>query len=142
MQHVQSYVSYLLVQVMKAHRQYAEVMLNKLGLHAGQEMILFQLWDEDGIPQSQIAECMCVELPTVTKMVQRMEASGLVERRQDPDDARVSRVFLTEHSRKIGERVLEVWAQLEEQTLAGLTDAERMLLRRLLLQIGGNLSRS
>jgi MarR family transcriptional regulator, organic hydroperoxide resistance regulator len=141
MQQVQTYVSYLLVQVMKAHRHYAEVALNELGLHAGQEMILFQLWDADGIAQSQIAECMCVELPTVTKMVQRMEAAGLVERRQDLEDARISRVFLTGQGRSLRESVAEVWRRLEEQTVAGLTDTERMLLRRLLLQIGENLAR-
>jgi MarR family transcriptional regulator, organic hydroperoxide resistance regulator len=142
MQQIQEYVSFLLVQVMKAHRHCAEIGLNELGLHAGQEMILFNLWDENGSTQSEIAECLCVELPTVTKMVQRMEAAGLVERRQDPDDARVSRVYLTPQSRELQEKVLAVWTRLEEKTLAGMTDTERMLLRRLLLQLWDNLSDS
>jgi len=96
MQEIQNYVGYLLVQLMKAHRNYAESALTQLGAHVGQEMILFHLWEEDGITQSQIAEYLCVKPPTVTKMVQRMEASGLVERQHDPEDAHASRAYLSE----------------------------------------------
>ena len=140
MHQIEPSISYLLVQIMKAHRSYAESLLVEKGLHTGQEMILLQLADEEGITQSQIADCQCVEPPTVTKMVQRMEAAGLVERRQDNEDARVSRVFLTSHSRALTEPILEAWAQLEERTLAGLTRTERMILAQLLEQVRANLS--
>jgi len=98
---IQDYIGFQLLQVHKAHRQRAEASLNKLGIHTGQEMILFQLWIEEGIPQSQLAASMEVEPPTATKMLQRMERAGLIERRPDPEDARVSRVYLTERGRAL-----------------------------------------
>jgi DNA-binding MarR family transcriptional regulator len=76
----------------------------------------------------------------MTKMVQRMEHAGLVVRRPDPEDARISRVYLTEQGRSLEQPVLRAWTQLEERTLAGLTQVEQMLLRRMLLQIDMNLS--
>src|SRR6266568_6916384 len=137
---IQDYIGFQLLQVHKAHRSRADAALNKLGLHTGQEMLLLQLWIEEGIPQSQLAACMEVEPPTATKMLQRMERAGLIERRPDPEDARVSLVYLTERGRALEQPVLEVWKQLEAQTVAGLSATEQALLRRLLMQVAANLS--
>lgn len=46
-------VGYLLVQVCKSHRSSIGAALAALGLHPGQEMILMQLWSQDGLIQSQ-----------------------------------------------------------------------------------------
>ena len=73
-------------------------------------------------------------------MLQRMERAGLIERRPDPEDARVSLVYLTERGRALEQPVLEVWKQLEAQTVAGLSATEQALLRRLLMQVSANLS--
>jgi DNA-binding MarR family transcriptional regulator len=137
---IRDYIGFQVLQVHKAHRSRADAAFNKLGIHTGQEMILLQLWLEEGIPQSQLAASMEVEPPTATKMLQRMERAGLIERRQDPGDARISRVYLTEHGRALELPVLEVWKQLEAQTVAGLSLTEQALLHRLLMQILTNLS--
>ncbi|NWF67941.1 MAG: MarR family transcriptional regulator [Chloroflexi bacterium] len=134
-------IGYVLVQVMKAHRYRAENALNQLGLHTGQEMILFQLWEQEGLAQSQLVENLCVEPPTVTKMLQRLEKAGLVERRQDSEDGRISRVYLTTAGRALEAPVRQIWATLERDLAAGLSETEKMLLRRLLMQLQGNLQR-
>src|SRR5207249_5177467 len=130
----QDYIAFQLLQVHKAHRQRAEAALSKLGVHTGQEMILLQLWLEEGIPQSQLTASMEVEPPTATKMLQRMERARLIERRPDPEDARVSRVYLTEPCRELEQPVLAVWKQLEDQTIAVLSSIEPALLPRLIFQ--------
>ncbi len=140
MRQIQDYIGFQLLQVHKAHRQRAEAGLNKLGIHTGQEMILLQLWIEEGIPQSQLAASMEVEPPTATKMLQRMERVGLIERRPDPEDARVSCVYLTARGRALEQPVLDVWKQLEAQTVTGLSLTEQTLLHRLLMQVLTNLS--
>jgi DNA-binding MarR family transcriptional regulator len=137
---IQDYIGFQMLQVHKEHRQLAEAALNKLGVHTGQEMILLQLWIEEGIPQSQLAASMGVEPPTATKMLQRMERAGLIERKPDPTDARVSRVYLTERGRALEQPVLNVWKQLEAQTVVGLSLTEQALLHRLLMQVLTNLS--
>ena len=140
MKQIESLIGYELFQLCKAHRNRAEELLNEHGLHAGQEMTLFQLWEEEGQTQTQLAERMCVEAPTASKMLQRMETAGLLVRRADTEDARVSRVYLTDHSRSLEKPVREAWNRLEEETLGGLTEAEQALLRRLLIQMRNNLS--
>lgn len=140
MRQIQDYIGFQVLQIHKAHRRLAEAALHKLGVHTGQELILLQLWIEEGIPQSQLAACMEVEPPTATKMLQRMESAGLIVRKQDPEDARVSRVYLTVRGRALEQPVLDVWKQLEAQTVTGLSLTEQALLHRLLLQVSTNLS--
>ncbi|GER84462.1 MAG: MarR family transcriptional regulator [Thermogemmatispora sp.] len=137
---IQDYIGFQLLQIHRAHRARAEAALQKLGLHTGQEMLLFQLWKEEGMTPSQLAACLGVEPPTATKMLQRLERAGLIERRTDPEDARIVRIYLTERGRALERPVLEVWQHLEARTVANLSPTEQALLRRLLMQVSANLS--
>jgi len=139
MRQIEETIGLLIGRISRAHRNRALAALSSLGLHPVQELILLQLWEEEGITQSQIAERLGIEAPTVTKILQRLERNGFVKRCQDEDDARISRVYLTPTSRGLEEPVVDIWHSLEERTLDGLTDTERMLLRRLLLHIKDNL---
>ncbi|HET7090814.1 MAG TPA: MarR family transcriptional regulator [Anaerolineae bacterium] len=135
------YIGYRILQIHRAHRSRAEAALNQLGLHTGQEMLLFHLWNEEGLTQSQLVDQLCVEPPTVTKTLQRLEQAGLVERRQDAEDARVSRVYLTPKGRALKAQVKKIWENLEALTVQGLSEVEKALMRRLLDQINNNLAR-
>lgn len=131
--------SYLLAHTAKAHRSYANELLEAVGLHVGQEMILLCLWGEDGLTQSQLAERLAVKLPTVSRMLSRMEKAALIERCADSQDNRVSRVYLTEKGRDMETAVACAWGHLEACTVANLTVDEQILLRRLLRQVHNNL---
>jgi len=134
------YIGYRILQIHRAHRNRAEAAFNELGLHTGQEMVLFQLWEKEGLTQSHLGDILCVGAATVTKSLQRLEQAGLVERRQDVEDARVSRVYLTRRGRALETPVRKIWDQLETLTLQGLTDVEKALLRRILVQMNANLT--
>jgi DNA-binding MarR family transcriptional regulator len=88
---------------------------------------------------TELARRLQVQPATITKMLQRMEKAGFVERRPDPDDQRVSRVYLTGEGRAVRAGVQQVWHQLEEEAFAGFTPDERLLLRRFFVQIRENL---
>lgn len=137
---LESYVGYRMVLALKAHRRLAEAAFSKVGLYPGQEMILFELWNEEGLTQSQLVEKVCVEPPTVTKTLQRLEKVGMVERRQDAEDARVSRVYLTPKGCALRNQVQSMWDDLEAQTVKGLSEVEKVLMLRLLDQIYKNLN--
>ena len=140
MSEIHESVGYLLAQLCKSHRYQADVGLNAIGLHVGQEMILARLREEDGLSQSQLAGALCVEPPTVTKMLTRMERGGLVERRADAADARVSRVYLTDTSRNLHTHVNAAWGSLETNMLRGFDPDEQLVLRNLLQRLLANLA--
>lgn len=132
--------SFVLLQVAKAHRGLVAQGLSGLGLHVGQELVLAQLWREDGLRQSELAERLAVEPPTVTKVVRGLERAGLVARQRDAEDARAVRVGLTPQGRALRQPVEEVWLAAERATLRRLDPSERDLLRRSLRLILADLA--
>ena len=133
-------VGYMLAHVCKHHRQRAEELLNEIGLHTGQEMLLCGLWEKEGITQTELADHLMIQPATVTNMLQRLEREGFVERRPDIEDQRISRVYTTAKGRDIEEGLQEKWSQLEQESFGGFSVEERVLLRRLLLQAYQNLT--
>jgi DNA-binding MarR family transcriptional regulator len=103
--------------------------------------MLRALWKQEGLTHGELATSLHVQPATVTKMVKRMEKAGFVERRPDPDDQRVSRVYLTDAGRAVQTEVEQVWRTLENETFDGFTLEERVLLRRFLRQMRENLLR-
>ena len=130
---------YTLAKVCRAHRGNVGELLAEVGLHVGQEMVLIELWERDGLRGGELAIRLGIEPPTVTKMLRRLENCGLVERRQDPADARSFRVFLTGEGRSLEEPVCRCWDQAEEQTLAGFNSVERRIFHELLTKVRANL---
>lgn len=108
--------------------------LSGLGLRTGQNQILRQLWRQDVRRLSELVERLNVSSPTLTRALNRMQRDGLLERRRDPEDARSSRVYLSGEGRALRGPVERLWAEIEEQTMSGLSDEEQLSLRRLLLR--------
>jgi DNA-binding MarR family transcriptional regulator len=133
-------VSFLLGYICKANHNAAEKALADVGLHAGQERFLSSLLEEEGLTQVELAQKMCVQPPTVNKMLARLESAGLVKRQLDPEDNRFSRVYLTDKSRALQEQVRQAFSNLEEHVVANLSIEERVLLKRLLMQVYENLT--
>ena len=134
-------VDYLLAQICRLHHSRAHTLLEEIGLYRGQPHVLRVLWEEEGCTHSELAARLHVQPATITRMIQRMERAGFVERRSDPEDQRVSRVYLTEAGRAVQEDVQQIWHTLEEETFAGLSPGERVLLRRFFVQLRENLMR-
>lgn len=137
---IKEMLGYMMVQICRAHRNRAQELLSELGLYTGQEILLMHLWERDGLTQSELAEMLCVQHATLTKSIDRMSQAGLIERRPDPDDGRVSRVVLRPAGHAMRESVEAVWQQVESESFAGLTTEERILLRRLLMQVNRNIN--
>lgn len=122
---------YALIKVVKTSRNRLAAEMVPLGLHPGQELLLNQLWKQDGLTQGELIARLGVEPPTVTKTLQRLERAGLVHRTPHPERPRVSRVHLTEAGKALREPVENLWNRLEEELLHGFTADERALLTRL-----------
>jgi DNA-binding MarR family transcriptional regulator len=110
------------------------------GLHPGQEPVMFALWRKDGQVQKELAEVLQLAPATVTVTLRRLEKAGFVERRRDPVDQRVSRVYLTARSNALRDQVEACIRATNEESLADFTPEEIDLLRRFLIRVTNNLS--
>lgn len=129
----------IFLQIIRLHYYRAYTLLDKVNMYPGQPAMLFALQKEDGQSQTDLAEKLNVKPATVTVMLSRMEKSEMIERRQDPKDQRISRVYLTQRGRDMCRELEEIKATIESECLANFTEEELILLRRLLMQVRDNL---
>lgn len=106
----------------------------RLGLTRAQCRILGYLARNEGINQAGLAELLEIRPMTLVRQIDRMEDTGWIERRSDPDDRRARRLFLTEKGSRVLSRIWDVSSETRDEALARLspTDADRLidLLRR------------
>ena len=99
---------------------------------------LLQVLEPGGeMPMSALAERVYCDASNVTGMVDRLEARGLLERRDDPRDRRVKRIALTDEGVAVRERVLERLYDPPE-AIARLSRADQRALRDLLRRAVGS----
>jgi DNA-binding MarR family transcriptional regulator len=106
------------------HRAHAAAKLAELGLHPGHETILLQLDACGPLTQRQLAVGADCEPPSITVMVRKLEAAGLVSRAPAAHDARAVVVRLTPEGRGTVSRLKELWRDLADETVAGLVDTK------------------
>ena len=89
-----------------------------------QGKILDALWQEDGLPARTLAERTGLAGSTLTSMLDRMEAAGLVARQRSTEDRRVVRVFLTGQARDLQADYEAVSARMTDIYFQGFTPRE------------------
>ena len=83
-------------------------LLSAHGLTYPQYLVLLVLWEKDAQPVNDIAKRLLLETNTVTPLLKRMEADGVVTRTQGIKDARQTIVKLTAKGRGLQEKLLDV----------------------------------
>lgn len=78
--------------------------LQGLGLTYPQYVVLLVLWDGDDIPLKALGARLMLDSGTLTPLVKRLEARGLLERVRDPEDERRTRIRLTVEGRDLRAR--------------------------------------
>jgi DNA-binding MarR family transcriptional regulator len=133
-------IGYLLADSARMLRREFDSRVRELGMTGPQARLLLNLEVSEGENQGFYAERLDVEPISLTRMIDRMEESGLLERRRDPSDRRAWRVHLTPRARAVIEQVRSHAGPLQEMLLAGLDPAERVALARSLETVRANLS--
>lgn len=125
----------LMRRILKLHRHIVDLLISKYEVLPGQPPILLRLLKEDGMVQKEIAEEIYVKPATLTVTIDRLEKAGHVIRKPDPQDQRVSRVFLTEKGRTAALAVKEVMRELELKSFEQFSPEEKEVFRAMLQQI-------
>jgi len=125
-------VAYLLAKTTVMHKNSLQKAANSVGLHSGQVFVMMELWKTDGQRQIDLAARVGLSAPTVNKILGGLLGSDFVTRARYEDDARSTRIFLTQKGVQVREALEQAWEELEEQTLAPLTDTEALMLKQLL----------
>jgi DNA-binding MarR family transcriptional regulator len=133
---IEESLGYLVNRAARVMAQQLAEELRPAGVAIGQWAVLLFLWAQDGMSQAELARVVAIEPPTVARTVDRMVRDGLVERRPDPKDGRITRILLTERGRSLRDQLVPRADEVNQRNLARLRPSERRGLSRLLTRIG------
>ncbi|MVW55499.1 MarR family transcriptional regulator [Sphingomonas sp. MAH-6] len=101
-------------------------LLDELGITYPQYLVLLALWEQDGQTIGAIAERLALESSTITPLVKRLEAGGLLTRERNPADERQVFVRLTDKGREMQERSTCLAERLLERSGLTVPDLQRL----------------
>ncbi|MCB6201793.1 MarR family winged helix-turn-helix transcriptional regulator [Extibacter muris] len=113
--------------------------LDDFDLKPSQAGILFVLSCNGKLSQRELAERIGITPPSMTVALRKMETRGYIEKEPDEKDQRIIRILLTEKGESCVEDIRTVMDEMEAVLYQNMTQEEKMLLRRLLLQMQENL---
>lgn len=117
-------------------------LINKenLPITPDQFRVLTHLWKNDGVQQSELALSTHRNRANVTRIIDILEREGIVERRDDPNDRRVFRIFLTDLGKSLKEPTGLCAFNSIDDALQGVTDQEKKIAMSVLDKIIQNLT--
>lgn len=118
---------------------YKEFLGHGLELTPEQWIVLVQLWEKDGQSQSALSERTLRDRPTMSRILDTMEKSGLVERFVDAQDARSRLVKLTRTGKGLQAKLVPVAKKLVARLEHGIAERELETTHRTLARMLENL---
>ena len=122
-------IAFTIIDVARMLRTYADQRARQFGISRAQWGVLVRLDRSEGLKQSELAEILDLQPISLTRLLDRLAESGLIERRADPNDRRANRLFLTPAARPLLAQLAELATDMMTTVLEGLDakTTERML---------------
>jgi len=132
---------FLLNDVARLLRTTYDRRVKSLGLTRSQWWVVTHLFRAQGVTQSELAEALEIEKPTLGRLLDRLEAKGWIRREHDATDRRAWRVYLTDAVEPAMKTMRSVAGELRRDAMAGLSTEDRERFVDLLIAVKSNLQR-
>src|SRR6266850_7643420 len=132
---------FLLKELSRRYVQRFEVRAREIALTLPQCKVLVRLEKNEGVSQARLAELAEVDAMTMVRILDRMEADGLLERRPDPADRRARRLYLTAKAKPLLDEIWRLSDATRAEVFAGIGKNERDVFIGVLERIHANLTR-
>jgi DNA-binding MarR family transcriptional regulator len=97
-------------------------LLDRLGLTYPQYLVMLSLWERDGVPLKDIGERLFLDSGTLTPLLKRLEAAGLVKRTRSTEDERQVLIALTAQGQALKEKARNVPQSILEASDCSVTE--------------------
>ena len=131
---------FLLKEVSRRYVNRFEIRAAEIPVTLAQAKALVRLQKNEGVSQARLAELAEVDPMTMVRILDRMEAEGLLERRPDPTDRRARCLYLTAKARPILGEIWRLCDEIRAEMFAGVSRAEREQFMTVLERLHDNIS--
>lgn len=132
-------VGFLMHDVSRLRRMVFDSFVKPLGVTRSRWWVLACLSRQDGMNQSDLASVLELGKAALGGLLDRLESSGLIERRADGNDRRAKRIYLTHRGHQTVKEMHHLSHQMSERVLEGLSHDQRLLLARMFALLKSNL---
>jgi MarR family transcriptional regulator for hemolysin len=112
--------AFVINDVARMLRTYADHKAAQFGITRAQWVVLARLDRSEGLKQSELAEILDLQPISLTRLLDKLCDSGLIERRADPIDRRAKRLFLTPAARPLLDKLGDLGEELMATALSGV----------------------
>ena len=102
---------------------------------AGQRRLISILLEKDGIPQRELQDIVVVRSGSLSEVLGKLEASGLIERRESAEDRRRVCIYLTKEGRHLARETVNIRTVAIDEVFSCLTDVEKQQLGALVTRL-------
>jgi MarR family transcriptional regulator, transcriptional regulator for hemolysin len=131
---------FLLKEVSRRYVNRFEVRAAEIPVNLAQAKALVRLEKNEGVSQARLAELAEVDPMTMVRILDRMEAEGLLERRPDPADRRARCLYLTAKAKPILSEIWRLSDEIRAEVFAGVSKVEREQFMTVLERLYDNIS--
>ena len=135
----ENYIGYTITDVARLMRTVFERRVRALGLTRAQWLVIARVHRRPGLSQSEIADLLEIEKASAGRLIDRMQAKGWLERRDDRSDRRVNRLHLTKKAERIHGAIWPLAEATVDEALSDLSPEERRRLTGLMTRVKAKL---
>lgn len=118
-------IGFLVARTARSMKRALDAKLVDSDLTSTQYIVLQCLWDEDGLPLSELGHRLYFDNPTITGVVDRMEKVSLVARSRDTEDRRVVRVYLAREGKRLKASLTKTAEEINNTAIAAWSRTEK-----------------
>ena len=123
------------------HKRRFQMLSSNIGLFPGQPPLLMLIYQNNGCTQNELSKKLNIKPASMTEALKRMEKAGLIERRCDEKDLRLTRVFLSATGNSLVQEALEIGKQIEKECFINFTEEEKKTFLRLMDNLNSGLKK-
>jgi DNA-binding MarR family transcriptional regulator len=112
------------------------------GVTRAQWKVLFKVSRRPGLRQHELADLLEVEPITLSRIVDRLQESGLIERQSDPTDRRAWLLHVTEEAGPLVAKLKRLADEMIAEAFAGIDDKDIEITRQVLARVRENAARN
>ena len=121
----------------RAHGDFKEI-LKPYGLTNLQHLVLEGLWYAEGQTAAELGKMLVLDKATLSGVLDRMQDGDWIEKRRDPDDRRVVRLFPSHKAEALRAELIDLRRRANATLLADFSLEEQVLLKRMLKDLMGS----
>jgi len=111
---------------------------NDLEITPEQWVVLYYLWQENGLTMGEIANRSKKDFGNITRIVEKLEKIGYISKRKSDTDNRSFNIYTLPKADEIKDNVQHCWTESSEMALNGITESEQQYLLAILEKMEAN----